>query len=109
MQGTIGLSWGKVRRYYLTHFRPHYAQKQTEKRLGVCRRCGACCRIVLQCPFLKDDNHCTIYGHRPLQCRGFPINEKDLLSVPNCGFRFGNLFADQKGGQQSAAGTSSGG
>jgi Fe-S-cluster containining protein len=29
------------------------------------------------CPFLADDNHCTVYEDRPAMCRGYPFLDKD--------------------------------
>ena len=84
----IRRAWGVVRRFWLVHFRPGYVRSQLEKRRGECARCGDCCLIVCRCPFLKGVNECTIYDKRSLQCRKFPIDERDLRDVPTCAFRF---------------------
>ena len=86
--GTLKLLWGMVRRYYLTHFRKGYVEKQKELRRGECQRCGECCKIVFDCPWLEDDNQCTVYEDRALQCRAFPIDERDLQDVPECAYSF---------------------
>ncbi len=31
------------------------------------------------CPFLGDDNYCTIYDHRPSDCHRFPYTDEDVL------------------------------
>ena len=85
----IRLLWGKARRFYLTHFRPGYVEKQiSEKRKGECERCGACCKLGLRCLWLDGDNHCTRYETRPTQCRKFPIDQRDIDEVPQCGHYF---------------------
>ncbi len=80
--------WGVVRRFYLVHARPEYVKEQMGKRRGDCRRCGDCCLLVMRCPFLKDENECSIYEKRSKQCRMFPIDERDLEDCPTCAFRF---------------------
>ena len=80
---------GVLRRFWLTHFRPGYVREQSEKLCGECQRCGACCKIIFHCPFLRDGNHCTVYAGRPKQCRTFPIDERDLCDVPRCALVFG--------------------
>mgnify|MGYP000645023600 CR=1 FL=1 len=86
--GTLRKLWGMARRYYLTHFRQEYVESQKEIRQGECGRCGTCCKIVFDCPYLEEDNECTVYEERALQCRAFPIDERDLEEVPECEFRF---------------------
>ena len=86
--GTLRKLWGMVRRFYLTHFRPAYVEKQKERRQGECARCGTCCKIVFDCPYLEEDNECTVYEERALQCRAFPIDERDLEEVPECEHSF---------------------
>lgn len=34
---------------------------------------------VLPCPFLGTDNYCTIYEHRPSDCRRFPYTNEDVF------------------------------
>lgn len=87
----LQLLWGKVRRFYLSHLRPGYVRRQVEeKRRGECTRCGRCCRLGMACPWLSDGNVCVRYETRPLQCRHFPIDERDLADAPGCGFWFEN-------------------
>jgi uncharacterized protein len=31
------------------------------------------------CPFLGDDNYCTIYDERPSDCRRFPYTDEDFI------------------------------
>jgi hypothetical protein len=64
-----------------------------KNREGECRRCGACCRFLVDCPFLrpaKDDPNafeCRAYLIRPLQCRKYPRTEAEQIHHP-CGYRF---------------------
>ncbi len=91
------LWWGKARRFYLGLFRRGYIGEQLEKRQGECRRCGACCQLGMACAFLKNHQpitECRIHTARPMNCRIFPIDERDLvdrdLLAPDlpCGFHF---------------------
>ncbi len=93
----LRLGWGKIRRFYLVHFRPRYVQASLERRRGDCHRTGACCNLMFKCPLLKNSKSssvCSIYERRPLSCRTFPIDERDLadrdLLMPDhpCGFSF---------------------
>jgi Fe-S-cluster containining protein len=36
------------------------------------------------CPFLGQDNKCTIYAVRPEKCQGYPFTDIDLLSRTIC-------------------------
>src|ERR1041385_1199881 len=54
-------------------------------RKGQCTRCGACCRVQFECPFMiKDDGpyvtHCRIYQTEsaPKACHNFPLDPFDL-------------------------------
>jgi hypothetical protein len=54
-------------------------------RKGECNRCGACCRIQFECPFVIEDDgpnvtHCAIYqiDSAPKACHNFPIDPLDL-------------------------------
>ena len=91
------LGWGKVRRFYLSHFRPAYVRESMARRIGGCARTGACCRLMFTCPLLDvrpDPVRCTIHSIKPKVCRLFPIDERDLrdrdIVSPDapCGFRF---------------------
>ena len=90
------LGWGKIRRFYLVHFRPGYVQKSIGRRQGDCQRTGACCNLLFSCPAYeaKPLPACRINRHKPKVCRMFPIDERDLrdrdLLAPEtpCGFSF---------------------
>ena len=85
-----GPGWcGKMRRFVLLTFRPAYVRAQLARRQGTCNQCGACCRLVVTCPFLHD-NRCTIYGDcRPTVCMVFPIDAHDLAEVADqCSYAF---------------------
>lgn len=62
-------------------------------RSGECLRCGACCKFLFICPFLKTvegeptSYRCSAYGIRPPQCRKYPRSSKEQIHHP-CGFRF---------------------
>jgi hypothetical protein len=96
------LWWGKARRLYLGLFRRGYIRRQIEERQGECRRCGACCQLGMSCAFLKNHQpitECRIHTARPMNCRIFPIDERDLrdrdLLAPDfpCGFSFDGATA----------------
>ena len=40
--------------------------------------------FVHRCPFLKEDNACSIYEHRPFACRFYGLSTLDGLSVQAC-------------------------
>ncbi|MFZ5426787.1 MAG: hypothetical protein ACOZEN_07415 [Thermodesulfobacteriota bacterium] len=85
---------GVVRRLYEVHFRKEYVRRQLESRRGECRQCGTCCRFLFRCPMLTPAGRCLVYGKaRPLACRMFPIDGKDIGDVAAkggaCGYRFG--------------------
>jgi hypothetical protein len=62
-------------------------------RAGECKRCGACCKFLVECPFLRparDDPNayeCRAYLVRPLQCRKYPRTKAEQIHEP-CGYRF---------------------
>lgn len=93
----LRLGWGKVRRFYLVHFRPRYVENAQKRRVGECVRCGACCMFMFECVFLKAEHGlpcCSIYFNRPGNCKVFPIDERDIIDVDlvmegkPCGFSF---------------------
>lgn len=92
----LELGWGKLRRQYLIAFRKSYVKEGLERRFGECLRCGACCKLMTDCFFCTRGlpTGCKIYSVRPLVCRFFPIDERDLadrdLVLPTvpCGFYF---------------------
>ena len=92
---TLGM--GKVRRFYLAHFRPGYVRESLARRVGQCDRTGACCHLMFTCPLLDQKPQpvrCTIHEIKPRVCRLFPIDERDLrdrdIVSPDarCGFSF---------------------
>jgi len=91
------LGWGKLRRFYLAHFRPSYVRESLARRVGHCNRTGACCNLMFTCPLLdrrSEPVRCTIHEIKPKVCRLFPIDERDLrdrdIVSPDapCGFSF---------------------
>lgn len=80
---------GKLRRFYLVHFRGDYVRTQLELRRGECNRCGDCCSIMFKCPHLDGDNNCTVYECRYKQCAVFPIEPWDLKFLRHrCSYYF---------------------
>jgi hypothetical protein len=45
---------GKLRRFALTTVQEEYVEDMRRRRLGECLRCGLCCRLVFECPFLQN-------------------------------------------------------
>ncbi len=95
------LFWGKIRRFYLGHFRPGYVESKISLRRGECLRCGTCCALLYACPELEDlpdgNTRCRIHEKRPKNCSIFPVDQadlkdRDLVSRNNgerpCGFDF---------------------
>lgn len=96
--------WGTPRRLFLTLCRPGHVRENLAKRSGECLRCGACCRLVVKCRFLKYDNgvpSCRLYSwFRFPNCTKFPMNRQDIadrdIISPNkpCGY---SLSESKKG------------
>jgi hypothetical protein len=90
------LLWGVLRRLFWHVCRPGAMRASLARRLGECRRCGACCQLFRRCPHLEADkglSACRLYGrYRPPNCRQFPIDPRDLadrdLIAPDepCGY-----------------------
>lgn len=81
--------YSKLRRFCLVHFRSKYVERMRKLRRGECRRCGTCCTFMLRCRSLEGDNRCRVYEKRPLQCRLFPIDPRDLRGrFSACGYYF---------------------
>jgi len=83
----------KFRRLMICHFKRDYLQKSLSVRQGDCLQCGKCCELLYRCPALIKRNgmtRCLIYHRgRPMQCRAFPIDKKDLADVDfKCGYFF---------------------
>jgi len=78
-------TWGALRRHLLANVLPDnivYRYKAYQR--GECNRCGLCCKIQFQCPFLVDqgpyNTYCSIYTtpHAPNACLKFPVDPVDL-------------------------------
>jgi hypothetical protein len=84
------LMLGKLRRTWLTTFRPGYVRAEEAHRRGTCLQCGKCCRLAFRCPMLTRDNRCRIYHlARTASCRLFPLDSRDLREVQGeCGYYF---------------------
>lgn len=92
---TLGL--GKLRRLWLVAFSRKTVEAKLERRRGACSRCGACCKLLFQCPAYDESDgqpKCLIYNDRPGVCGLFPLDEQDLrdrdIVMPDkkCGFFF---------------------
>ena len=67
-------------------------------RVGSCRNCGECCKILdginnlpRRCPAYVENghgSHCRIYEKLPEVCRVSPKTPRDVFVVPKCGFQF---------------------
>ena len=83
---------GKVRRFIQAKLMTQDTEGLLAKRKGECNRCGACCKILFQCPFLGTDAEgqytCQIYEKRFAQCRLFPLHAADLREVEQCSYTF---------------------
>ena len=83
---------GKVRRFIQAKLMTQDTEGLLAKRKGECNRCGACCKILFQCPFLGTDAEgqytCQIYDKRFAQCRLFPLHAADLREVEQCSYTF---------------------
>lgn len=64
-----------------------------KSRTGECLNCGACCRFLVNCPFLRPVEgsqgacRCIVYPIRPLQCRKYPRTRQEQIHHP-CGYYF---------------------
>ncbi|HAM36788.1 MAG TPA: hypothetical protein DEB40_12330 [Elusimicrobia bacterium] len=89
---------GKLRRFALARMKESYISRMLQRREGECRRCGLCCRLLFECPFLQSlpdgTSRCRIHARRPANCKFFPIDERDLRDRDSlgaqapCGFKF---------------------
>lgn len=93
---------GKIRRAWLIAFRKKKVEEKLSLRRGACTRCGACCKILFNCPAYDDSDgnpKCLIYNDRPGVCGLFPLDPADLrernIVMPErkCGY----WFADTPG------------
>jgi len=83
---------GKLRRLVLTNVNKREAESRMAHRQGECDRCGECCKILFQCPFLtsneEGEHRCRIYGVRFNSCRFYPMQPEDLKEVDHCSYTF---------------------
>ena len=83
----------KSRRGYFAMFHRDYVRQNIAvSRDGDCHRCGACCKLLYNCPFLGHDSqnlpYCRIYGDlRPGACKNYPFDRVDS-EIEQCGFKF---------------------
>ena len=92
---TLGI--GKLRRLWMVAFSKRTVEAKLARRRGACSRCGACCKLLFQCPAYDESDgnpKCLIYNDRPGVCGLFPLDEQDLaerdIIMPDkkCGFFF---------------------
>jgi hypothetical protein len=84
---------GKARRFVQAKLGRQDTDGLLAQRRGECNRCGACCKILFQCPFLGTDAEgqytCRIYEQRFAQCRLYPLHAADLLELRDqCSYTF---------------------
>ncbi len=98
IKAKAGQCVGKLRRFALHAVNEEYVAKMARYRLGECLRCGLCCKLLFECPFLQNlpdgTGRCRIHGRKPDNCAFFPIDERDLRERDSlgaktpCGYRF---------------------
>ena len=89
------LALGKVRRFYLFHFRKGYVRRQLSLRRGECNQCAACCSLLFPCAAQTEDKLCSRYhGKRWAVCRVFPIDSRDIRDVERNGGECGYYFVN---------------
>jgi hypothetical protein len=107
LRESVALAWGKLRRAFLVTFRKGRVQAKLERRRGACSRCGACCKLLFNCPAYDDADgnpKCLVYNDRPGVCGLFPLDETDLrerdIIMPDkkCGFWFEDAPAEAPAG-----------
>jgi Fe-S-cluster containining protein len=68
-----------------------YLKRRDKNRSGECRRCGACCRFMADCIFLKFDDQgrseCGIQKIKPYTCSKYPLKAKEHHTRAICGDR----------------------
>ena len=83
---------GKIRRFIRATIYTKDNAALLERRKGECTRCGACCMILVRCPFLDETDgeySCQIHGKHFAQCQIFPLTPKDIEEVEaECGYYF---------------------
>ncbi len=84
---------GKLRRFFLVHFRKGHVHRQMQLREGSCNQCGTCCNLLFICPMLTRQGRCLTYGScRPQACKVFPIDQRDIDEIKLCGCECGYRF-----------------
>jgi len=96
---------GKVRRFWLVHYRKDFVRNQLVSRQGSCRQCSTCCSLLFTCPMLTNDGGCLTYGTcRPQACKVFPIDQRDIDEVRiaggKCGYRFTEPYLEENTGTE---------
>jgi len=83
---------GKIRRFIQSNVYTRNNEQLLAKRRGECTRCGACCKILIRCPFLLEENgeySCSIHGRHFAQCQLYPLVPADLAEIDEeCGYTF---------------------
>jgi len=98
LKGAVCILAGKFRRYFAVHFRKVYVARQLRARQGRCLQCATCCHFSAPCPMLTKSKRCLVYrSFRPMACRVFPIDQKDIDDVAACGGACGYRFEDSSG------------
>ena len=103
LRQSIALAVGKIRRALLVNLRHGRVEEKLRRRRGACSRCGACCKLLFNCPAYDDSDgspKCLVYNDRPGVCGLFPLDEKDLkerdIVSPDkkCGYWFEDAPAE---------------
>lgn len=78
-------TWAALRRAIIANVLPdNLVDRYKAYQRGECNRCGLCCKIQFQCPFLIEEGpyntRCSIYTtqHAPSACLKFPLDPLDL-------------------------------
>lgn len=69
-----------------------YLKPRDKSRYGACLRCGACCKFMADCIFLKYDDEgksvCGIQKFKFYTCSKYPLNKKEHHTRDVCGYKF---------------------
>jgi hypothetical protein len=65
-------------------------------RKGNCLSCGVCCQYIRRCPYLTEENKCSINNNKHFICRVYPISDYDVklvskVSDKKCGYYFDDV------------------
>ncbi len=87
----LRMRWrGRLRRFFIIHFRKGYVAQQLARRSGSCQMCGRCC-CFRRCPFIVREGEChkcILHPYKPGNCTTYPIDRKDIEDYGCPGFRF---------------------